>query len=84
MCLAIPSKVVEIEENDFAIVDTMGSKRKISTMLIDEQINIGDYLLIHVGYAMQKINEDEAEESLKLFREIENKLDMDSKGLSVW
>jgi hydrogenase expression/formation protein HypC len=83
MCLAIPSKVVEIEENDFAIVDTMGSKRKISTMLIDEQINIGDYLLIHVGYAMQKINEDEAEESLKLFREIENKLDMDSKGLSV-
>jgi hydrogenase expression/formation protein HypC len=77
MCLAIPSKVVEIEENDFAIVDTMGSKRKISTMLIDERIDIGDYLLIHVGYAMQKINEDEAEESLKLFREIENKLDID-------
>ena len=77
MCLAIPSKVVEIEENDFAIVDTMGSKRKISTMLIDERINIGDYLLIHVRYAMQKINEDEAEESLRLFREIENKLDID-------
>ncbi len=77
MCLAIPSKVVEIEENDFAIVDTMGSKRKISTMLIDEQINIGDYLLIHVGYAMQKINEDEAEESLNLFREIEHKLEID-------
>jgi hydrogenase expression/formation protein HypC len=79
MCLAIPSKVVEIEENDFAIVDTMGSKRKISTMLIDERINIGDYLLIHVGYAMQKINEDEAEESLKLFREIEHKLEIDRK-----
>jgi hydrogenase expression/formation protein HypC len=45
MCLAIPSKVVKIEENDLAIVDTMGSKRKISTMLINEPINIGDYLL---------------------------------------
>ncbi|MHB1646912.1 MAG: HypC/HybG/HupF family hydrogenase formation chaperone [Candidatus Acididesulfobacter diazotrophicus] len=75
MCLAIPSKVVKIEENDFAIVDTMGSKRKISTMLINEPISIGDYLLIHVGYAMQKINEEEAEESLKLFKEIGSKLD---------
>jgi hydrogenase expression/formation protein HypC len=73
MCLAIPSKVIEIKDESTVIVDTMGSKRLVSTMLLEEPAVIGDYLLIHVGYAMQKIDEKEAEESLNLFREIENK-----------
>ena len=73
MCLAIPSRVVEIKGDNIAVVDTMGSKRLISTMLLEEQAKIGDYLLIHVGYAMQKIDENEAIESLNLFREIESK-----------
>ena len=73
MCLAIPSKVIEIKDGDTVIVDTMGSKRLVSTMLLEEPARIGDYLLIHVGYAMQKIDEKEARESLNLFREIEIK-----------
>ena len=73
MCLAIPSKVIEIKDESTVIVDTMGSKRLVSTMLLEKPALIGDYLLIHVGYAMQKIDEKEAEESLNLFREIENK-----------
>jgi hydrogenase expression/formation protein HypC len=73
MCLAIPSKVIEIKDEGTVIVDTMGSKRLVSTMLLEEPAVIGDYLLIHVGYAMQKIDEKEAEESLNLFREIERK-----------
>lgn len=73
MCLAIPSKVIEIKGGDTVIVDTMGSKRLVSTMLLEEPAVIGDYLLIHVGYAMQKIDEKEAMESLNLFREIEIK-----------
>ena len=73
MCLAIPSKVIEIKAGDTVIVDTMGSKRLVSTMLLEEPAHIGDYLLIHVGYAMQKIDEKEAMESLNLFREIEIK-----------
>ncbi len=77
MCLAIPSRVVEIKDDNIAVVDTMGSKRLVSTMLLEEQAKIGDYLLIHVGYAMQKIDEDEAIESLNLFKEIENKINMD-------
>ncbi len=77
MCLAIPSKVIEIKDETKAVVDTMGSKRLVSTMLLEEQAKIGDYLLIHVGYAMQKIDEDEAIESLNLFKEIENKINMD-------
>jgi hydrogenase expression/formation protein HypC len=67
--------VVEIKGDNIAVVDTMGSKRLISTMLLEEQAKIGDYLLIHVGYAMQKIDENEAIESLNLFKEIENKMD---------
>lgn len=74
MCLAIPSKVIEIKNDDTAVVDTMGSKRLVSTMLLEEQAELGDYLLIHVGYAMQKIDEKEALESLNLFREIESKM----------
>ncbi|MCL4497044.1 MAG: HypC/HybG/HupF family hydrogenase formation chaperone [Deltaproteobacteria bacterium] len=73
MCLAIPSKVIEIKDESTVIVDTMGSKRLVSTMLLEEPAVIGDYLLIHVGYAMQKIDKKEAAESLNLFREIENK-----------
>ncbi len=73
MCLAIPSKVIEIKDESTVIVDTMGSKRLVSTMLLEEPASIGDYLLIHVGYAMQKIDEKEAMESLSLFREIEIK-----------
>ena len=73
MCLAIPSKVIEIKDEGTVIVDTMGSKRLVSTMLLEEPAVIGDYLLIHVGYAMQKIDEKEAAESLNLFREIERK-----------
>ncbi|HEC25127.1 MAG TPA: HypC/HybG/HupF family hydrogenase formation chaperone [bacterium] len=76
MCLAIPSKVIEIKGDSTVVVDTMGSKRLISTMLLEERANVGEYLLIHVGYAMQKIDEKEAIESLGLFKEIENKMNM--------
>lgn len=71
MCLAIPSRVVEIKDANTVIVDTMGSRRLVSTVILEEPAEIGDYLLIHVGYAMQKIDEQEAISSLNLFREIE-------------
>ncbi len=49
MCLAIPSKVLNIDENNIAEVDTLGVKRKVSLDLIQEEIKPGDYVLIHVG-----------------------------------
>ena len=70
MCLSIPSKVVEIDENNMATVDTMGVKRKVTLDLIDEKVEVGEYILIHVGFAMGKISEEEALESLKLYDEI--------------
>lgn len=69
MCLAIPSKVVELLDNDMAIVDTMGVKRRVSLMLLDKKPNIGDYVLLHVGFAIEILSEEDALESLKLFEE---------------
>lgn len=70
MCLSIPSRVVELDENNFATVDTMGVRRKVTLDLIDENIKIGDYVLIHVGFALNKINEEEALLSLEAYNEI--------------
>ena len=48
MCLSIPSKVISIDENNFAIVETLGVKRGVSLDLIADPVSVGDYVLIHV------------------------------------
>jgi len=70
VCLSIPSKVVEIDENNMATVDTLGVRRQVTLDLIDEPVKVGEYILIHVGYAMGKISEAEALESIKIYEEI--------------
>ena len=70
MCLSIPSKVVEIDADNYATVDTMGVKRKVTLDLIAEEDKVGDYVLIHVGFALNKISTEEALESLKAYEEI--------------
>ena len=76
MCLAIPSKVVKIDsEVNQATVDTMGVKRVVGLDLLAEKINIGDYVLIHIGYAINKIDELDAKESLKLYRDLIDRME---------
>ncbi|AGZ81789.1 HypC/HybG/HupF family hydrogenase formation chaperone [Campylobacter fetus] len=70
MCLSIPSKVVQIDENNFAVVETLGVRRGVSLDLISEPVNVGDYVLIHVGFAMEKIDTKYALESLKIYEDI--------------
>ena len=71
MCLAIPSKVIEInKETNIAIVDTMGVKREASLDLMRESLEIGDFVLLHIGYVMSKIDEESAKESLKIYDEL--------------
>ncbi|MCI6217664.1 MAG: HypC/HybG/HupF family hydrogenase formation chaperone [Helicobacter sp.] len=70
MCLSIPSKVLEIDENNFAIVETLGVKRGVSLDLISEPVNVGDYVLIHVGFAMEKIDTQYAKECLEVYQKI--------------
>ena len=71
MCLAIPGKIVEIvdEENQIAKVEVGGVRRNINTGLLDDT-RIGDYVLIHVGFAMSKIDEHEAHETLRVLQEM--------------
>ena len=70
MCLAIPSKVVAINDK-MATIDVSGVRRDISLLLLPEEAAIGDYVLVHAGFAIQKIDREAAEEALKLITEIE-------------
>ena len=67
MCLAIPSRITKIE-NDMAVIDADGVRREVSILLI-EDARVGDYVIVHAGFAIRKIDEAEAEESLRLLRE---------------
>ncbi|MDT5293338.1 MAG: hydrogenase expression/formation protein HypC [Acidobacteriota bacterium] len=71
MCLAIPGKIIEIvdAEQQIAKVDVGGVRRNINTGMLDAA-QVGDYVLIHVGFAMSKIDEHEAEETLRVLKEI--------------
>jgi len=77
MCLSIPSKVVAIsEDKTICSVDTMGVKRDASLLMMqDEDIEIGDFVLLHIGFVMNKIDEKEALLSLETYQEILEKLD---------
>ncbi len=73
MCLAIPGKIVEMVdmENRIAKVDVGGVRRNVNVGMLDEnEVAIGDYVLIHVGFAMTKIDEHEAKETLRVLNEI--------------
>ena len=73
MCLAIPAKVVEIEDN-MGTIDMEGIKREVSLLLL-EDAKIGDYVIVHAGFAIHKIDETEAMESLKILREMASLVD---------
>ena len=69
MCLAVPAKIIEIDDStDNATVSLSGVKKEISLALV-EDVSIGDYVLIHVGYALNKISKEEAVKTLALFAE---------------
>ena len=81
MCLSIPSKVVKIDkERNVAVVDTMGVTREAGLELVEaEDVKIGDYVLLHIGFVMSKIDEEDALESLKVYNEILEKMDEEER-----
>ena len=71
MCLAIPSKVISIDkETNTATLDTLGVSREASLDLMSEEVKVGDYVLLHIGYVMGKIDEEQAKLSLETYEEI--------------
>ncbi len=85
MCLSIPSRVTKIDkENNTATVDTMGVTREASLDLMEENsINIGDFVLIHIGFIMNKIDEEDALISLETYREILETLDKEELSETI-
>lgn len=68
MCLAVPGKIISIDGTN-AMVDVLGVKRTVAVDLLAD-INIGDYIMMHAGYAIGKVNEEEALLTLDLYREL--------------
>jgi hydrogenase expression/formation protein HypC len=85
MCLSIPSKVVKIDiERNVAVVDTMGVTREAGLELMEaEDVKIGDYVLLHIGFIMSKIDEEDALESLKVYGEILQKMDEQERQQAI-
>jgi hydrogenase expression/formation protein HypC len=69
MCLAIPARVIQIGEQNLGLVELGGVVREASFMLLPD-VRRGDYVLLHAGYALQKVDEAEAEETLRLLSEM--------------
>lgn len=69
MCLAMPALVVELIEPDEAIVELDGVRKQISIALV-EDVGVGDYVILHVGFALSKLDVEEAEATLRLFAEL--------------
>ena len=70
MCLAAPSRVIEVRDGT-AITECFGLRREVSLLLLDEEIAVGDYLLIQAGgFAFERIESARAEESLLLMKEL--------------
>jgi hydrogenase expression/formation protein HypC len=67
MCLAIPSKITKIE-NNMATIDVDGVQREASLLLLEDP-KVGEYVIVHAGFAIQKIDESAAQETLSLLRE---------------
>lgn len=68
MCLAVPMKVVSID-GDTAIAEVDGVRREANLMMMEEDVRVGEYVLIHAGFAISRLDEDEARETIALMRE---------------
>lgn len=68
MCLAIPGKILDIKDDNSATVDFGGVKRPVRLDLVDAKV--GDYVIVHTGYAISVLDKEEAEESLRLWKQI--------------
>ncbi|HJF82990.1 HypC/HybG/HupF family hydrogenase formation chaperone [Helicobacter pullorum] len=82
MCLAIPSKVISIDkETNTATLDTLGVSREASLDLMSEEVKVGDYVLLHIGYVMGKIDEEQAKLSLETYEEIIKAIQEEERGM---
>ncbi|HBA89812.1 MAG TPA: hydrogenase assembly protein HupF [Geobacter sp.] len=69
MCVGVPMQVISIE-GDQAMTEVDGVKREASLMLLDQEVKVGDFVIIHAGFAISKLDEEDAKATLEMMREI--------------
>lgn len=69
MCLALPCRIVELRSDERALIEVAGVGKEVSLALV-EDVAVGDYVIVHVGYALTRLDPDEAEKTLALFAEL--------------
>jgi hydrogenase expression/formation protein HypC len=70
VCIAFPGKILTIDKDNFAIIDISGTRREVSLDIVDEPVTVGDYVICHAGYAIQRIDEEAAQEKLAFLKEL--------------
>jgi len=85
VCLSIPSKVIEVNEDKTVCkVDTMGVVREASLlMMADEGVEVGDYVLLHIGFVMEKIDEKAALEAIETYKELLEAMDEEERKQAI-
>lgn len=79
MCLAVPSKIVHKVDDMIATVEVYGARKNVNLMLMPEPVDVGEYVLVHAGFAIQKVDEDIANEALRLIREMADLLESEGE-----
>jgi hydrogenase expression/formation protein HypC len=69
MCLAIPAEVIEVLDEDVALMEIGGARKQVNISLVDD-VSTGDYLLVHAGFAIEKVDEGEARKTMELLEEL--------------
>jgi hydrogenase expression/formation protein HypC len=81
VCLAVPSKVIELD-GDMATVEAFGETRQVSLLLMPEEVSLGDYLLIQAGgFAFERVDVERAEDSLRAMREL---MELSTEDVRAW
>ena len=70
MCLAVPAEVIEILDSDLGTVEVGGAKTRVNLSLVDG-VSVGDFVLVHAGFAIEKVDETEARRTMELFEQLE-------------
>ncbi|AAR33640.1 HypC/HybG/HupF family hydrogenase formation chaperone [Geobacter sulfurreducens] len=75
MCLGVPMQVVAVGEGE-VVAEIDGVRKEASLMLLDEEVRVGDFVIVHAGFAISKLDEEDAQETLRLMREVFRPEDM--------
>ncbi len=70
MCIGFPGKIISIDKDNYAVIDISGTKREVCLDIVDEPVEIGDYVISHAGFAIHRIDVELAREKLAMLKEL--------------